>query len=84
MPVINISFSAIAIASKPLTQSSDQEYDLIEDRLQRVQWDEKTIAPAIIDIQATTTDSRVNLTQSIDTKNTAEPLQFLFPIEFWV
>ncbi len=52
--------------------------------LQRVVWDGKTIAPAIIDMQATQTGFAMNLTQPIDSKITADELRSLLTLESWV
>lgn len=52
--------------------------------LQRIVWDGKTIAPAIIDMQATPTGFQLNLTQAIAATITPENLQSLLRLESWV
>ncbi|WP_191968571.1 cytochrome c [Cellvibrio sp. KY-GH-1] len=52
--------------------------------LQRIIWDGKNIAPAIIELQATTTGFAIEFTQPIDSKITADELRSLLTLESWV
>lgn len=52
--------------------------------LQRIFWDGKTIAPAIMQMLATPTGFALELTQPIDNKITADELRSLISLESWV
>ncbi len=52
--------------------------------LQRIYWDGKTIAPAIVQMLATPTGFALELTQPIDDKITADDLKSLVMLQSWV